>query len=89
MRARGFGQRSAWLLLPALALVLDYLSKAWILARFLPGEVHPVIPGFFNLTLGMNPGAVFGLASRCDRALRGDRLERQRRADGQALSSTR
>lgn len=60
MKPRGLGQRSAWLLLPALALALDYLSKAWILARFQPGDVHPVIPGFFNLTLGLNPGAVFG-----------------------------
>ena len=43
MSAPGLGRRSAWLLLPALALVLDYLSKAWILTRFRPGEVHPVL----------------------------------------------
>jgi signal peptidase II len=60
MNARTLGRRSPWLLLPALALALDYLSKAWILMRFQPGDVYPVIPGFFNLRLGMNPGAVFG-----------------------------
>jgi len=70
MKPRGLGQRSVWLLLPALALALDYLSKAWILARFAPGEVHPVIPGFFNLTLGMNPGAVFGFLAEAPAAFR-------------------
>lgn len=59
-RFQGLGRRSPWLLLPAAALALDLGSKAMILARFAPGEVYPVIPGFFNLTLGMNPGAVFG-----------------------------
>lgn len=57
---RGIGRRSPWLLLPAAALAIDLLSKVWILARFQLGEVKPIIPGFFNLTLGLNPGAVFG-----------------------------
>ena len=52
--------RLPWLLLPLVSLGLDAWSKAAILARFHPGEVRPVIPGFFNLTLGFNPGAVFG-----------------------------
>jgi signal peptidase II len=64
------GQRSLWLLLPACALILDYLSKAWILARFHPFEVRPIIPGFFNLTLGMNPGAVFGMLADAPEAFR-------------------
>lgn len=62
-RSRGIGRRWPWLLLPALALTLDLASKAWILSRFQPGDVHPVIPGFFNLTLLLNPGAVFGFLS--------------------------
>ena len=70
MSAPSLGRRSAWLLLPALALALDYLSKAWILTRFHPGEVHPVIPGFFNLTLGLNPGAVFGFLADAPAAFR-------------------
>lgn len=57
-------------MLPAAALAADYTSKAWILSRLLPGEVHPVIPGFFNLTLGLNPGAVFGFLADAPAAFR-------------------
>ena len=70
MKVRGLGQRSLWLLLPALALTVDLASKAWILARFRPGDVQPVIPGFFNLTLGLNPGAVFGILAETPAAFR-------------------
>ena len=49
-----------WLLLPLAVLGLDWGSKLWVLARLHPGEMQPVIPGFFNLTLGMNAGAIFG-----------------------------
>jgi signal peptidase II len=52
--------RLAWLLLPLGALGLDWASKAWILATIPPHGVREVIPGFFNLTLGFNPGAIFG-----------------------------
>nr|WP_320131558.1 signal peptidase II [uncultured Holophaga sp.] len=52
--------RLPWLLLPCLALVADLGSKALVLQRIAPGESVPVIPGFFSLTLGFNPGAVFG-----------------------------
>ncbi|HOD33540.1 MAG TPA: signal peptidase II, partial [Holophaga sp.] len=54
------GRRLLWLLLPLAVLGLDWGSKLWVLARLHPGEMHPVIPGFFNLTLGFNPGAIFG-----------------------------
>jgi signal peptidase II len=69
-KQQGFGRRSLWLLLPATALALDILSKAWILARFQPWEVRPVIPGFFNLTLGLNPGAVFGFLAEAPEKFR-------------------
>lgn len=39
----------------------DQLTKQLVLRAFLPGEIRPVIPGFFNLTLTFNPGAAFGL----------------------------
>ncbi|HJU83701.1 MAG TPA: signal peptidase II [Holophagaceae bacterium] len=52
--------RPVWLLLPLAALVLDWLSKAWIMASIREGETREVIPGFFNLTLGFNRGAIFG-----------------------------
>ena len=70
MSAPGLGRRSLWLLLPALVFALDYLSKAWIVSRFQIGDVHPVIPGFFNLTLGMNPGAVFGFLAEAPASFR-------------------
>jgi len=52
--------RLTWLLLPLAALGLDWGSKAWILATLAPHETRVIIPGFFNLTLGYNPGAIFG-----------------------------
>lgn len=50
-----------WLLLPLAAFLADVASKAWILS-ILPreGATKPVIPGFFNLSLGYNKGAIFG-----------------------------
>ena len=45
----------------ALTMVADQLSKQAILATFERGEILPVIPGLFNLTLTFNPGAAFGL----------------------------
>jgi len=53
-------RRLYWLLLPACALLLDWGSKRWILHRLQPEESLSVIPGFFNLTLGFNRGAIFG-----------------------------
>ena len=52
--------RLIWLLVPLGVLVLDWASKAWIMATIPPYAVHPVIPGFFNLTMSYNPGAIFG-----------------------------
>lgn len=56
-------KRLLWILLPVLSLLLDWGSKQWILAHLRPGELFPVIPGFFNLTLGFNSGAIFGVLS--------------------------
>ena len=58
-------ERSApwpWLLLAIVVAVLDQLSKWWILQRFHPGEVLPVLP-FFNLVLTFNEGAAFSFLS--------------------------
>jgi signal peptidase II len=43
--------------------LLDQLSKQVIFRMFFPGQLVPVIPGCFNLTLTFNPGAAFGLWS--------------------------
>lgn len=48
-------------LVSLVVIVLDQLSKIWILNNFTYGEVWEIIPDFFNLTLVMNPGAAFGL----------------------------
>ena len=55
------GRRLAWLLLPALALLLDWASKAAILERLrFEGDSLALIPGVFHFTLGYNTGAIFG-----------------------------
>ncbi len=42
-------------------IIIDQISKRLVLSTFQLGELHPVIPGFFNLTLTFNRGAAFGL----------------------------
>lgn len=49
------------LLLILFVLVFDQITKEVIYGTFEMGESRVVIPGFFNLTLVMNPGAAFGL----------------------------
>jgi len=44
-----------------LVLVLDQLSKWWVVNTFDLHETLPVIPGFFNLTFITNTGAAFGM----------------------------
>lgn len=43
------------------ALIVDVLSKWLISSRLALGESVPVIPGFFQITHVLNPGAAFGL----------------------------
>ncbi len=40
--------------------VLDQITKAAIVAKFIIHESYPIIDGFFNLVYVMNPGAAFG-----------------------------
>lgn len=47
-----------WIGLALAVLVLDQLTKYWILATFVPGETRPVLP-FFSLILTFNTGAAF------------------------------
>ena len=44
-----------------LTVISDQISKRLALSAFQVGEIRPVIPGFFNLTLTFNRGAAFGL----------------------------
>jgi signal peptidase II len=52
--------RLGWIALPLAIFALDFSSKAWVLRNFTEHQVLPVIPGFFNLMLGFNSGAIFG-----------------------------
>lgn len=47
-----------WYGISILVLVLDYLTKAAMLASFVPGESRAIAP-FFNLVLVFNKGAAF------------------------------
>lgn len=48
-----------WLWLSAVIIVLDQLSKWWVLANTSVGEQVSVIPGFLYRTLAFNRGAAF------------------------------
>ena len=49
------------LLLAALVVLLDRLSKLWVHAHIATGEAITVIPGVFRLTHVLNTGAAFSL----------------------------
>lgn len=51
------------IIVAAVTILIDQISKHLILESFRPGEILPVIPGLFNLTLTFNFGAAFGLWS--------------------------
>ncbi len=53
--------RLALYLLSALVILLDRLSKNWIIHRIRPGYDIPVIPGIFRLSHVLNTGAAFSL----------------------------
>ncbi len=56
--------RPAWLIFGGLAvavLVLDQLSKAWLVANVAPGQVVEVLGDWIRLVFSHNSGALFGL----------------------------
>ena len=52
-----------WLGLSLLVIVLDQLSKAWVLARLPEFQAVPVIDGFWNWFRTYNTGAAFSFLS--------------------------
>jgi signal peptidase II len=54
-------RRPALLLLSALVILLDRLSKTWIMHHITPGSAIPIIPRVFRLTHVLNTGAAFSL----------------------------
>ena len=60
-RAKSKDRRAILLLLSALVILADRLSKNWIIHRIRPGYDIPVIPGVFRLSHVLNTGAAFSL----------------------------
>src|ERR1035438_10170791 len=54
-------RRPILLLVSALVILLDRLSKNWIIQRIRPGYDIPVVPGVFRLSHVLNTGAAFSL----------------------------
>lgn len=52
-----------WLLVSALVIVFDQLSKAWVLAKLPEFQAIPVIDGFWNWYRTYNTGAAFSFLS--------------------------
>jgi signal peptidase II len=50
-----------FVMLIVLVIVLDQLSKLWIVGNFSLYESQPIIPGLFSLTYLTNTGAAFGI----------------------------
>ncbi len=48
---------------PLVVLLVDQISKWWVLGNMALHQSMPVIPGLFNITSVRNPGAAFGLFS--------------------------
>lgn len=57
------GVNKAWLLLgvAGTVLLLDLLTKQWIVQTMIMHETRPVFGDFFRLTYTHNPGAAFGI----------------------------
>lgn len=51
-----------WIMI-IIGLVLDQLSKYWIMGHFVLGQSLPIIPNVFHLTYILNTGAAFSLLS--------------------------
>lgn len=54
----------------AAIIVLDQITKAAIVKKFILHEARPVIEGFFNLVYVMNPGAAFGFLAGASETFR-------------------
>ncbi len=61
-------QRSIYLVIIAVFLAVDQITKAAIFRSINPFSVQTVIPDFFNLVHVRNKGAIFGFFSNADSA---------------------
>ncbi|MBV9388732.1 MAG: lipoprotein signal peptidase [Chroococcidiopsidaceae cyanobacterium CP_BM_ER_R8_30] len=44
-----------------ISLLLDWITKSWVMQNLSLGETRPILPGVFNLTYIVNHGAALGL----------------------------
>ena len=51
-------------------IVLDQITKAAIVAKFVKHESHTIVDGFFNIVYVMNPGAAFGFLANMSETFR-------------------
>ncbi|TCK60520.1 signal peptidase II [Seleniivibrio woodruffii] len=58
------------LAMAAAIVVLDQVTKAYIVKNFMLHEGRPVIDGFFDITYVLNPGAAFGFLGTLNEAYR-------------------
>lgn len=61
---RGAARRAHWTVFLGLSgtiVVLDQLTKAWLQANFVPGQVAEVLGDTVRLVFGQNSGALFGI----------------------------
>ena len=54
----------------AVVIVLDQITKAAIVAKFVIHESYAIIDGFFNIVYVMNPGAAFGFLANMSATFR-------------------
>ena len=65
MKAKSF----LWLL-PVFIIVLDQVSKNWIVQHFPLGSMQTVFPDYFDIVHYRNPGAAFGMFANLSEATR-------------------
>ena len=61
LEVRGLEKKNIlFLAIAGLVILLDQLTKGWIIATMRLHDAYPVIDGFFNIIYVRNPGAAFG-----------------------------
>lgn len=59
-----------YFIIAGLAIILDQISKLWILKKFHLYEARPIIPDFFNLVYVTNKGAAFSMLANVESPFR-------------------
>ena len=53
--------KARYILITAMVLVLDHLTKYWVSATMDPHDTIEIVPGYFSLSYVLNSGVAFGL----------------------------